>query len=188
MALKDLLDQIKKTAEAEIAKLDKARDEAIAEITKEYAKKRDHQETEMEAKVKDNMTKVKTRAKTFAKMETRNNLLRAKRELLQEIFDEAIKELVNSDKYESIVASLLKSAAKEFKEGTVVPAKGKEDETKKALEKSSASFEMAKHSAKIQGGFLLESGKVEVNFAFESLLMKELWNDLEMQLNQLLFP
>ncbi len=188
MALKEILDQIKKEAEVEIAKLDKARDEAIAEIKKEYAQKRDHRKVEMGDRVKDNVGKVKTRAKTFAKMETRNNLLRAKRALLQEIFDDAVTSLVKSDKYTDIVTALLKSADKEFHEGTVIPAKGKKGETQKALEASGAKFEIASEEADIQGGFILESGKVEVNFSFDSILAKELWSDLEVQLNQLLFP
>ena len=188
MALKDILDQIKKEVETEIAKLDKAHAEAIAAITAEYQKNREQRKTEMHTKVADSVTKVKTRAKTFAKMETRNNLLRAKRDLLQQVFDQTVQSLIKSENYVNIVATLLKKAGKEFDEGKIIPAKGKEEETKKALSASGTKFEMTSESAKIQGGFILESGKVEMNFAFDSLLAKEIWDELEVQLNQLLFP
>ncbi len=121
-------------------------------------------------------------------METRNNMLRKKREILATVADETIKAIVNSDQYVDIVAILLKKATKEFKEGTIIPAKGKESETKKALDASGASFNLGTNAASIAGGFILTSGKVEVDFSIDSLLQKELWGELEMQLNQLLFP
>ncbi len=188
MALQDILDQIKKTAEAEIAKLDTERDESIAKITAEYAEKRKTRKIEMHDKIEDNCVKVKERAKIFAKMETRNLMLRKKREILEAVFNESIKNILASDQYVDMVATLLKKAAKEFNEGTVIPAKGKEAETQKAINSAGVSFKLSPNSAPIKGGFILVSGKVEVDFSIESLLLKELWGDLEMQLNQLLFP
>ena len=188
MALKDILDQIKKAAEAEIAKLNEERDAAIAQITASYEEKRKTRKIEMDGKIADNCVKAKNRAAVFAKMETRNNMLRKKRDILEAVSTDTIEALVSSDQYVSIVTALVKKAAKEFNEGTVFSPKGKENETKKAIEAAGASFSLSNDSAPIKGGFLLSSGKVEVDFSIESLLTKELWGELEMQLNQLLFP
>ncbi|MBT4594510.1 hypothetical protein HOD08_01370 [bacterium] len=188
MALKDILDQIKKTAEAEIAKLDKERDASIARITADYEAKRKTRKIEMDSKIENNCVKVKDRAKIFAKMETRNLMLRKKREILEKVYQETLESIVSSDSYINVVSALLKKAAGEFNEGTIIPAKGKESETKKALDASGAPFNLSQKTAPIRGGFILTSGKVEVDFSVESVLQKELWGELEMQLNQLLFP
>lgn len=187
MAINNILEEIKKQAEQSIAELDAERDKMIEKITQDYAQKRTTTKEEMNAKVKDNSAKVKSRAETFAKMETRNNMLRAKREILMQVFEKTVTALLTSDKYVNILVSLLKKAATEFSEGTIIPAQGKEAETKSALEKSGTPFKLATHSVAIKGGFLLESEKVEVNFAFDSILAKELWDQLELELNKLLF-
>lgn len=188
MAINDILEEIKKQAEKEIAGLDAERDTTIAQITKDYENKRTHRKEEMGNKVSENVNKVKSRAETFAKMETRNNSLRAKRDILTQVFGKTVQALIDSDKYVDMIAALLKKAAKEFDNGNILPAKGKESETKAALEKSGTSFTLSSTSAAIQGGFILESGKVEVNFSFEAILGKELWDELELELNKLLFP
>ena len=188
MAINDILEEIKKQAEKEIAELDMERDKAIEKITHETIQKRNTRKGDIDTKVKDNVAKIKSRAETFAKMENRNNRLRAKREILTQVFDKIIEALLTSDKYVDIVATLLKQAHKEFSEGTILPATGKESETKSALEKSGTPFKLAAHSANIRGGFILEAGKVEVNFAFNAILAKEVWNELELELNRLLFP
>lgn len=187
MSLHDILEQIKKQADHEIAILDEACEQAVAAIEKEYEKKREAGGLEMEEKVKDNAAKIKERTEAFARIETRNHLLAAKRKILEEIFEKSLNELVESPDYESIVAALLKQAAHSFEIGTIIPAKGKEEATKNALQKSGGPFKMSEQSAPIRGGFLLESGNIEGNFSFESILKKELWEELEVKLNQLLF-
>jgi vacuolar-type H+-ATPase subunit E/Vma4 len=188
MAINDILEEIKKQAEKEIAGLDAERDTAISKITKDSEEKRTHRKKEMDNKISENVNKVKSRAETFAKMETRNNSLRAKREILTQVFGKTVQSLIDSDKYVEMVTALLKTAAKEFDNGTIQPAKGKESETKAALEKSGTSFTLSPTSSAIQGGFILESGKIEVNFSFEAILGKEVWDELELELNKLLFP
>lgn len=188
MALKDILEQIKKEAEAEIAKLDQNREEAIAKIHTEYKEKRDNKKIEMEEKTTDNIIKIKSRAETLAKMENRNNLLKTKRTILKDVFNKTIESLANSPEYVEILAALLRTATKEFNEGMVIPTSGKEKEMEQALAIAKAPFKLATKSGNYKGGFLLESGHTEVNFAFDSLLAKELWSELEMQLNPLLFP
>lgn len=187
MPLHDILEQIKKQAEDEIAKLDEACEQALAAIKDEYSKQRDIKRAEMEVKVKGNAAKIKERTEAFARIETRNHLLSAKRKILEKVFEKSLKALLESPDYETIVVALLKEAAHSFESGTVIPAKGKEKDLENALKKAGSPFKMSEQSAPIQGGFLLESGNVEGNFSFDSILKKELWEGLELKLNQLLF-
>lgn len=188
MALKDILEQIKKEEEAEIAKLNQSREETISKIHAEYKEKRETKKIEMGEKTIDNIIKIKSRAETLAKMENRNNLLKTKRAILQDVFNKTIENLANSAEYVEILVGFLRTAAQEFNDGTVIPTTGKEKEMEKALVAAKSPFKLASKSGNFKGGFLLESGHTEVNFAFDSLLAKELWSELEMQLNPLLFP
>ena len=187
MSLTDLISQIEKEADAAIAKLNDERDKAIYEIQKEYEKKREQKNTDIKKRVEDNIDKVTKRADTFANMEIRNHLLTAKRALLADVSAKIVQSLTSSDEYVKLLVVLLKHAKKEFKEGTVVPAKGKEEETKKAIREADADYELAARAAHIKGGFILKADKVEINFSFESILEKELWSYLEMKLSKLLF-
>lgn len=187
MALSDILEQIQKEADAQVAKLNATRDEEIYSIQKEAEKVRSGKKADMQVRVDDSVNKIKARAHTFAKMQTRNALLKAKRDLLSEIFDKSVKALTDSKNYEKILEDLFKRAKKEFKEGKVMGAKGKEAETKKALAASGADFELMEHTAHIASGFILKSSNIEVDFSFESILSKELWSELEMKLNKELF-
>lgn len=188
MAIQDILEEIKKQAEKENAELGAELAQAIEKMTHEYAQKREQKKREMDDKVSENATKITQRAETFAKMETRNHLLRAKRDMLTRVMNETIDALVRSDRYTDMIAALLKKAKKSFTSGIVIPARGKEAETKAALEKSGVPFTLASESAPIRGGFILDAGKVEVNVAFDAILAKELWDKLELELNKLLFP
>ncbi len=187
MSVQNILQHIDKEADASIAKLNEARDKAIYEIQKEYDKRREARSNEISTRLNDNIDRVKQRANTFAKMESRNHLLTLKREILTEVFDRTVKHLAATGDYTKILTALLKRAGKAFKTGTVVPAKDKEAETKKAISDAGVDFELAARAADIKGGFILKSDDVEVDFSFESILEKELWGDLETELSNLLF-
>ena len=187
MSIKDLIQQIEKEADSEITKLNEELEKAVYKIQKEYDEKRKRKTEELSKRTDENIAKIKQRADTFANMEIRNHLLTEKRALLQEVFEKIVATLSESDSYVKILVALLKIAKKEFKEGTVVPAKGKEDLTKKALHEANADFKLSSRAADITGGFIFKSGDIEIDFSFESILEKELWGDLEIKLSQLLF-
>jgi V/A-type H+/Na+-transporting ATPase subunit E len=187
MSLQDLIQQIEKEAEAQITVLAEERDTAIYDIQKEYEKKREQKQADIEKQVADNISKVKKRADTFANMEIRNHLLTAKRALLADVFDKILSSLAGSADYGKTLVALLNHAKKEFQAGTVVATKGKEDATKAAMQEAGVNFELSAESANIQGGFILQAKGVEINFSLESILEKELWGDLEMKLSKMLF-
>lgn len=187
MSLQDLIQQIEKEADAQIAVLNDERDKAIYEIQKEYEKLREKRTAEIQKKADDSIEKVTRRADTFANMEIRNHLLSEKRKLIADVFEQTVAALADSPDYVKILTALLKETKKHFKSGTVVPAHGKEDETKKALKEAGADFELAARAAHIKGGFLFKAEGVEINFSFESILEKELWGDLEIKLSKMLF-
>ncbi|MDP2624878.1 MAG: V-type ATP synthase subunit E [Candidatus Peregrinibacteria bacterium] len=187
MAIQDILDQIKKEAEKEMKTLDAEANERIAKIEKEYSEKRSAKKVGMEKKVEENTYRIRRRAETLANMEVRNSLLKAKRELLETILEKSMMSLVQDSDYTQMVTSLMKKVAKTFESGTLIAPKGKEAETKQAIQNSGTSFTMSDKPSTIRGGFILLSGQVEVDSSFEAILRRELWENLEIELNKLLF-
>lgn len=187
MALQDILSQIAKQAERDIAELNNECEKTLQKITAEYNEKRSARQQEMKKKVQENSTKIRERADAFANMEVRSFLLQAKRELLEKIFNKSLDALLSSAHYETMMVNLLKEAATAFKSGTLIPAKGHEEATRHAVAAAHVPFTLANVSADIRGGFLLETERVEGNFSFEAILKKELWDELEVKLHQLLF-
>ena len=119
-------------------------------------------------------------------MDAKNELLKAKRAVINSVFEEAIEKLVKSDRYEDMITKLIGKSELDG-EPEVVPAKGNEDATKKALTASGKGFKLAEKSANIRGGFLLRTEKVEMDNSFESIVSKELKDELELEVSKVLF-
>lgn len=187
MSLADILAKIEKEGDHKIANINKEAEKVIKQITKEYSQKRTQLEKELAAKTEEKAEKLHEKARILAKMEAKNALLKTKRALINKTFDQTIANLAKSEKYTQFLVHLLKKAHAEFKEGTVTPAHGKEKETEAAIKEANVNFTLASHSSKIAGGFILESGQVEVNFSFEDLLLKQFRDQIEPVVIQTLF-
>ena len=69
----------------------------------------------------------------------------------------------------------------------VVSAKGKEDSTKKAIAASGKNYSIDDKSINIQGGFILKTEKIEIDNSFETIIKKQLREELEINVHKLLF-
>ncbi|MFC1647728.1 V-type ATP synthase subunit E [Patescibacteria group bacterium] len=187
MALTDILDQIKKDTEEKMKTLKKEHADKLKGIDEEFEKKEKDSSKEMDEQVAENSKKILNKMKTHAKMEAKNKLLKEKRELMDSIFKEALKQLVNSDNYKDMLVSLLKHTGLKGDDVKVCPAKGKEEETKSAIEASGKEYKLCDCSADIKGGFILKSEKIEIDNSFESILNKQLKDDLELEVAKTLF-
>jgi vacuolar-type H+-ATPase subunit E/Vma4 len=187
MSVQNILDHIQKEGEAAVKQLNEERDQMIYEIEKEFEKKAEESRKNMDAKIAENEVKIARRTQTFANMEVRNHHLSQKRKMLDKSSKEILAQLTGSSDYEAMLTGLFKTAAANFTEGTIFAARGKEDVTKKALAASGAPFTFEGEGLDIQGGFILKAGQVEADFSFESILKKELWDNLEMELSKILF-
>lgn len=187
MALKDILAKIEKEGDHKIANITKEAEKVVKQITKEYSQKRTQTEADLTAKTEEKAEKLQEKTRIFAKMEGKNSLLTAKRSLINQTFEKAIESLAGSANYVSFLVPLLKKAAAEFTESLVLPAKGKESETQKAVQEAGVNFTVSDKTAAIKGGFILESGKIEVNFSFEDILLKQLRDQIEPLIIKTLF-
>ncbi len=187
MALSDILEKIKEETDAKIKDLNEQFDAKLSTLESEFKEKKEKAKNEMDEQVAKNSKKILNKMETVAKMEAKNKLLKEKRALLDDIFEQALEALIQADDYQEMIKTLLEKTEIESDDVSVIPAKGKEDETKKALEESGKNYKMAEKSADIKGGFILQSDKIEVNNSFESILHKQLRDDLELDIAKMLF-
>ncbi|MBU1992875.1 MAG: V-type ATP synthase subunit E [Patescibacteria group bacterium] len=187
MALQDILEKIKKEAGVSLKKLEDEHRAKAKKLEEEYERKKKAAAEDMELKVKKNTEKIREKAEILAKMEAKNELLKEKRKVINTVFEEAIEAISKSSHYEDILAGLLKKCDLEGDNAEVVPAKGKENETKKALSASGKSYKIAEHATHIKGGFILKGGKMEIDNSFESIIGKELKDELELEIAKVLF-
>ena len=186
MALVDILEKIEKDTASKIAELEKSFEEQKKKLEEESEKQQKEIDKTMNKKVEEKSAKILEKATTLAAMEAKNQLLQAKRVIIEEALEAAVEELSNSDKYEDILSKMLNKADLEG-EVEVVSAKGKEDSTKKAIASSEKNYSLADKSINIRGGFILKTEKIEIDNSFETIIKKQLREELEINVHKLLF-
>jgi len=187
MALTDILEQIKKETDEKMKALEKEFAKKVAGIDDEFAAKTKDAKVKMDEAVEENSKKILNKMTTHAKMEAKNKLLKEKRDLMDEIFGAALDQLAGSPNYKDILVSLLKHTSIKGEDITVCPAKGKEEETRAAITAAEKDYKLCEKSLDIKGGFVAKSAKVEIDNSFESILYKQLRDDLELEVAQNLF-
>lgn len=187
MALKDILDQIKEETQKKLDEINEEFDKKMQDINEEFERKMAKARAKTDEQVEVNSKKIMNKMTTVAKMEAKNKLLKEKRELIDEIFGEALEKLSESKNYKSLIKELLKRSAIKGDDVKLIPAKGKEKETSEALSESGLSYKLADKSANIKSGFILKSGKIEINNSFDSILNKQLRDELELDIAKILF-
>ncbi len=187
MALTDILDQIKKEAEKKIEELKKDFEDKKTKLEKEQEDKQKEIDGSIHERVEIKSKRILEKAENLAQQEAANALLKAKRQVLEDAFEKAIEALKDSDKYEDILTSMLKKANIEGDDTVVIPAQGKEEQTKNAIKNSGKSYFLSEKSTDIKGGFILKTSTVEIDNSFETIIKEQLRDDLEIKINKSLF-
>ncbi|MFC1616052.1 V-type ATP synthase subunit E [Patescibacteria group bacterium] len=187
MALTDILEEIEKEVVAHIKKLKKEYEEKKTNLEKEHKENLKKVDEDLHNQVETNSKKILEKAENLANMETKNELLKAKKVLIDEYLDKAIDKLTNSADYENIITQLLKQTDFTEENVVVIPAKGKEDVTKNAIKNADKKYFLSDKSGDIKGGFIIKTDKIEIDNSFSTILFSQLGENLEMKLNKILF-
>jgi len=187
MALTDILEEIKKESEERMKALEKEHADKLKGLDEKFAAKHKEAEEEMDEQVAENSKKILNKMKTHAKMEAKNKLIREKRDLIENVFRAALEELAGSDRYKEMLTALLKQSDIKGEDVKVCPAKGREEETKSAIGAAGKDYALCEESLPITGGFVIKSDKIEIDNSFESILYKQLKDDLELEVAKSLF-
>lgn len=187
MAIQSILDHIKKEASDKIKHIESEAEKSMQQIKEEFKAKKHQKKEEVEKNKQEKIEMLSRRTRLMADSELKKKALSEKRKLLEAIYEESLDHLVSSKEYESFETKLWEEASSQIEEGIVRPAKSKEAHLKKLIEKSGASYTLGEPVPEIKGGFIIEGKTMNIDASIESILGKELWGSLEIELNKLLF-
>ena len=185
MALSDILAQIEKEASSQIENLEKDFESKMQQLEEKAEQKQKEIDQEIIKQIDDKKQQVMEKAKRLGERESKNQILSAKRAIISSFLEKALQELNSSDKYTEIITEMLKKT--DLKEETIMAAKGKEDETKKAIKDSGKDFKLEEKTANIKSGIIIKTGNIEIDNSFQTILKEQLKEELEIKLNKTLF-
>jgi V/A-type H+-transporting ATPase subunit E len=186
MPLSNIQDTIKKQAQEKVAEIEKAAQKKVQEIEAKIEIERNNLIKEIEQKTQSKITSLKEQTKVALEVEARNAVLQKKQELVREAKDNVIESLckLSGAEYEKIISKLLKKVDIKGEAEVLVPA-DKEAESKKAINDSGKHLTI-KTDKNLKGGFIIRTGKVEINNSFEDIV-KQIFEEKEMEIVKLLF-
>lgn len=191
MSSKQTIDQIKdlihQDVENEIRSIEadaKAQEEALKE---KFREKTERTRKEFEKMTQEKITRLEAQTKRMANTELKNKLLSTKREFLIQLYQDALIQLTESNQYDRWIEKCFKEAMKVTPKGIIIAPKRKKEETKRAAEATGTSYEWGESSDEFTGGFKIIGDRMEIDASFETILQAELWEQFEIQLNDLLF-
>lgn len=135
------------------------------------------------------------RIASMAQLEGRKRILAAKQEMLIQAFDKALLSLLARPKAEQIdlLANMAAKAAVTGRESVMFNAEDQKEigkavvaKANELLTKGAATLTLSDQTRPITGGFVLESGGVEINCAYETLVRLSR-SELERQVAKVLF-
>jgi len=189
MALKDILKKIEGEASKKAAFMKQMADDEIKKIQEEVRKKADERKTEIERKIEIQSASVIEKSKILAKMQGRSQTLKQKREVIDQTYAEVEKELdaLSSHDYVKLITEMLKHVTKTTEKGNLTIPADRRKLTEEALEKAKADFHIKHETHDFKGGFILASGKIEINLSFPYLVQKIVRSATELDVSKILF-
>lgn len=190
MALQDIFHKISDEAKKKSSFMKQVTDDEIKKVEEEAAVKANVRKEEIEGKVKTQSVSIIEKSKTLAKMEGRSQTLRQKREVIDQTYEETEKELnaLSAHDYVKLMADMLKEAKATAEKGSLTIPEGRDKEMKEAIEKAHSDFHIKSETTEFKGGFVITSGKIEINLSFPYLLQKIVRPSTELEVAKILFP
>lgn len=177
-------------AEEERGKIIKEAKKSVAKITKNIETELKHLKEETKRLVKEAQDRECRRLVGLANLELRNEALRAKREIIDTVFADALEHLLarKREDYLDLIKLFLERTG--LKDGEIIVSEEEryiDEEFLKAMnEKLKADFKLSKEKGSMKGGFILHKDKLEIDCSFEALL-NEKREVLEVELAKMLF-
>jgi len=189
MALSDILQKINDEAGKKAAFMKQVVDDEIAKIKTEAMTKAEEKKAAMTEKAQSKSESVREKAAILAKMEGRNKLLSEKREVIDDVYAEASKELshLSGSDLSHLLVSMVKSAGKAMPKGHLTVATGHKKDVEEAISKAGVDYSIRDESSDIDGGFVVSDGKQEINLSFNYLLRSQIRPNTELDIAKTLF-
>ncbi len=187
MAIEDILARIESDAAREIEKAKAASESQKAAIIAEAQAAADAIIAAATQEAKQHKARTKERLVSAARLEARDRLLAEKQKLINLAFERALENVqkLHDDKYRKLLAALLVKHVDRGDESVVVSERdavrlgeGFIEEVNKEIEHAKSAFgktrkghlKIVTQKAETGGGFVLRSGRLEVNLTFPAML------------------
>ncbi|MDP4008337.1 MAG: hypothetical protein Q8P68_04050 [Candidatus Peregrinibacteria bacterium] len=167
MTIQDILNDIDLEKQKAINELEADLANKIAELNSIHEKNKEGLKHEYKLKVEEKKTSIEKKMQAQANIERKALLLSAKREVLSEVFTNAIQTLSSDEGYEDLLASLLSKT--DLDDANVVAAKGKKTETLNAIKKAKKDYKIT-GEGDFTGGCIVIGKSVEIDLTFETLV------------------
>ncbi len=172
--LKKITEQILLDAKNKAQLILKDAENEAFKIREEETKKNDIKKAEFEKKISDDCEKILRMQEGTDRQQARQILLKARREVIDEIIIEAKESVINmqKDKYLEFLKTVLKNS-KTDETGEILFAKKDialiDDKFISECEKISSKLKVSKETADIEHGFIIRYGKIEQNCSIDSI-------------------
>ena len=198
MSLEKILERIDRDAQGEINKIKNRTSASADEIMKKAQAEAETLKAQMLEGARIEAEQRKQRIISTARLDLRKALLAEKQNAIDAAFQEAIESLINmKDKeYREVIKKMILANVKTGTEEIILSERDKarlgdefvsEINRKLTASGKKGNLTISKDTYNILGGFVLRSGKVEMNSSFESLF-KSSRGDLELEVSKILFP
>jgi vacuolar-type H+-ATPase subunit E/Vma4 len=189
MALSDILQKIKDEAGKKAAFMKQVADDEIAKIKAEASERAKAKRAEITARAEEKSAKLQSKAKLLAKMEARNLLLTEKRQVIEDVYAESVKELehLKGHDLEKLMVSMFKAASKTMPKAHVIVSAGHKRQAEEAIEKARVDYRVKDESSELKGGMILADGKQEMNLSFSYVLGQIVRPKTELDIAKILF-
>lgn len=176
--VKKILDDAKERADGIIDEANKAKEEIISSKEKEA----NEQRNKILERATTETSLLKERVISSAELKARNEILKAKQNVMDRVFNMAKEKLkdLDGDRYISFLKNTLKTLELSGKETIVVPEKMRDRIKKLGL------FIKVSDDETVDSGFLIKGEGVILNYSFDSLI-DHYREELEIEIAQSLF-
>lgn len=192
-----IIEQILNDAEAKAAEIKAEAAQGSREIAAAAQKEAAFRQEQILSRARSEAAERKRGIIGAAQLDARKEKLAAKQELIAETFRQSLEELgaIDDRSYSFILQKMILAAAETGTEKVLLSEKDRARipdrfwaELNAALEKAGkkGGLTLAEESREIRGGFILQSGGVEINCSFEALLEAQR-DELEPEVAEILF-
>lgn len=190
MALTDILQKITEEANKKSAFMKQVASKEIKKIEEEAKANAEAKKREIEEKIELNSISIIKKSKTLAQMAGRSQTLKEKREVIDKAYAEVESELdsMEDSKYSELMAKMLKHVMKSAQKGSLIVPASRRKQMEDALDKTNADFQIESETNESKGGFIVVSGKVEINLSFPYLIQRIVRPATELEVAKILFP
>ena len=193
MVLQDIISKIRSEAKLEVERIKKEGKKKVKEIKEENAKKVKAEKERLINQAKQEAENMISQARYKAYAQAKSLILRKKQEIIDQVYNQALDYLAKLDDnaYVNLITHFIKQLPDirdlpAGKSGIIIPVKGKEDLTKKALVQSGRKYALASKSIEGIGGFIFQSAKFEIDNTFTTLI-KLIRDKTEIEVSKILF-